>query len=46
MRRSSEEADSWPEPITDRDVIHIMRVFDELIQNRDRNAGNLLWTTD
>jgi hypothetical protein len=26
--------------------IHIMRVFDELIQNRDRNAGNALWTTD
>jgi hypothetical protein len=26
--------------------IHIMRVFDELIHNTDRNAGNLLWTTD
>ena len=26
--------------------IHILRVFDELIQNRDRNAGNLLWTKD
>jgi len=26
--------------------VHIMRVFDELIQNRDRNLGNLLWTTD
>jgi hypothetical protein len=26
--------------------IHIMRVFDELISNRDRNAGNLLWTSD
>ena len=26
--------------------VHIMRVFDELIQNRDRNMGNLLWTTD
>ena len=24
----------------------IMRVFDELISNRDRNMGNLLWTTD
>lgn len=24
----------------------ILRVFDELIQNRDRNAGNLLWTKD
>ena len=26
--------------------ILIMRVFDELIANRDRNAGNLLWTTN
>lgn len=26
--------------------IHILRVFDELIQNRDRNAGNVLWTKD
>ena len=25
---------------------HVLRVFDELIQNRDRNAGNLLWTRD
>jgi hypothetical protein len=23
-----------------------MRVFDELISNRDRNMGNLVWTTD
>ncbi len=26
--------------------IHIMRVFDELIANTDRNGGNLLWTTN
>ena len=26
--------------------IHIMRVFDALIANTDRNVGNLLWTTD
>jgi hypothetical protein len=26
--------------------VHIMRVFDELIQNMDRNAGNMLWTKD
>jgi len=26
--------------------IHIMRVVDALIANTDRNAGNLLWTTD
>jgi hypothetical protein len=26
--------------------IQIMRIFDELIQNRDRNQGNILWTAD
>lgn len=26
--------------------IHIMRVFDELIANTDRNGGNVLWTKD
>ena len=26
--------------------VHVLRVFDQLIANRDRNAGNLLWTTD
>ncbi len=26
--------------------IHVMRVFDELIANNDRNAGNLQWTAD
>jgi hypothetical protein len=26
--------------------VHIMRIFDELIQNRDRNQGNILWTSD
>ena len=35
-----------PNPSRTAMQIHILRVFDELIQNRDRNAGNLLWTTD
>lgn len=35
-----------PSPSRTASQIHVMRVFDELIQNRDRNAGNLLWTTD
>ena len=26
--------------------LYIRRVFDELIQNKDRNMGNLLWTKD
>ena len=33
-----------PNPSRTASQIHILRVFDELIQNRDRNAGNLLWT--
>ncbi len=35
-----------PNPSRTASQIHILRVFDELIQNRDRNSGNLLWTTD
>jgi hypothetical protein len=35
-----------PNPSRTSAYIHILRVFDELIQNRDRNAGNLLWTKD
>jgi hypothetical protein len=26
--------------------VQMMRIFDELIQNRDRNQGNILWTAD
>ena len=35
-----------PNPNRTNGYVHILRVFDELIQNRDRNAGNLLWTKD
>jgi hypothetical protein len=35
-----------PNPLRTANQLHILRVFDELIQNRDRNAGNLLWTAD
>jgi Trp operon repressor len=35
-----------PSPSRTASQLHILRVFDELIQNRDRNAGNLLWTSD
>jgi hypothetical protein len=26
--------------------MYVMQVFDELIQNRDRNLGNVIWTKD
>jgi hypothetical protein len=29
-----------------RNYYAVMLVFDELIQNRDRNAGNILWSSD
>jgi hypothetical protein len=35
-----------PDPQRTQRQIHIMRVWDELIQNRDRNRGNVLWTKD
>jgi hypothetical protein len=35
-----------PDPGRTASYLHILRVVDELLQNRDRNAGNLLWTSD
>jgi hypothetical protein len=35
----------WP-PARTAGYIHVMRVFDELIANNDRNTGNQLWATD
>jgi len=35
-----------PTPVRTLGQLSVLRVFDELIQNRDRNAGNLLWTND
>jgi hypothetical protein len=35
-----------PNPERTTKQVQVMRVFDELIQNRDRNQGNLLWTKD
>jgi hypothetical protein len=35
-----------PNPGRTTQQIAVMRVFDELIQNKDRNQGNILWTKD
>jgi hypothetical protein len=35
-----------PDPERTAMQTHVMRVFDELIANRDRNMGNLVWTND
>jgi hypothetical protein len=35
-----------PNPLRTSHQIQLMRIWDELIQNRDRNQGNILWTSD
>jgi hypothetical protein len=35
-----------PDPLRTSRQIQVMRIWDELIQNRDRNQGNILWTND
>ena len=45
-RQKLQDKDSAPIRNGRTKQIHIMRVWDELIQNRDRNAGNILWTKD
>jgi len=35
-----------PDPVRTSKQIQVMRVFDELIQNKDRNQGNILWLSD
>jgi len=35
-----------PDPRRTAQQIATMRVWDELIQNKDRNQGNILWTSD
>jgi hypothetical protein len=35
-----------PDPLRTSKQIQVMRIWDELIQNRDRNQGNILWTHD
>ena len=48
-RREREKKNTMPaewRPTRTVGYIHVMRVFDELIANADRNAGNSLWTSD
>jgi hypothetical protein len=35
-----------PNPTRTSNEIQLMRIWDELIQNRDRNQGNIVWTND
>ena len=45
-RWKGKKQNTGPDPTRTAEQTHIMRVFDELIENTDRNGGNLLWTTD
>src|SRR5687768_15960442 len=44
--RLKEKSILGPNPDRTSKQVQVMRVFDELIQNRDRNQGNILWTKD
>jgi hypothetical protein len=35
-----------PNPLRTSNQLQLMHIWDELIQNRDRNAGNIIWTSD
>jgi hypothetical protein len=35
-----------PNPLRTSNQIQLMHIWDELIQNRDRNQGNILWTNE
>lgn len=41
-----EKKASTPSPGRISSQLQVMQVWDELIQNRDRNQGNILWTSD
>jgi hypothetical protein len=45
-RQRLKAGSSSPDPRRTANQLQVMRVFDELIRNHDRNQGNLVWTTD
>jgi hypothetical protein len=45
-RPPQEEEDPQSNPARAADYYSVMFVFDELIQNRDRNQGNIVWSPD
>ncbi len=45
-RQKMKDKKLGPEPERTQKQIYNMYVWDELIQNRDRNGGNILWTKD
>lgn len=45
-KRLKQKQPQGPEPERTSKQMYVLRVFDELIQNRDRNQGNMQWTRD
>jgi hypothetical protein len=45
-RTRVKQNESGPDPSRFAMQVHVQRVFDELIRNRDRNLGNMVWTKD
>jgi hypothetical protein len=44
--RNKQKTPLGPDPARTTQQLSVMRAWDELIQNKDRNQGNILWTKD
>ena len=44
--RNKSKTPLGPDPVRTTQQLSVMRAWDELIQNKDRNQGNILWTKD
>jgi hypothetical protein len=44
--RNKQKAPLGPDPVRTTQQLSMMRAWDELIENKDRNQGNILWTKD
>ena len=44
--RNKQKAPLGPDPVRTTQQLSVMRAWDELIENKDRNQGNILWTKD
>jgi hypothetical protein len=45
-KRLKQKNPQGPNPERTAKQMYVLRVFDELIQNKDRNTGNMQWTND
>ena len=45
-KRNKQKAPLGPNPVRTTQQLSMMRAWDELIENKDRNQGNILWTSD